>query len=191
MADDLPPVPDDVIARIEELTARLKDRPEEEEVSRKLEYILDALIMRGQLPESFRRVVSKIRADRGHIVKLAIYPDKYTVENADVDCAARIPLCGARCCGFNVNLSEQDVLERKLPFVVEQPYALPRDPATKRCTCAGQDGACTVYDYRPATCRTYSCRDDRRVWIDFDARIPAPMPANLVPDPILSSDERE
>ena len=179
------PVADDVIARIEELAARLKVQPDDE-VSRKLEYVLDALIMRGQLPASFRRVVDKIRADRGRVVRLATFPDKYTVPNADIDCAARIPLCGARCCGLTVVLTEQDVAERKLPFVIDRPYELPRDPATMRCTCLGDGGGCTVYEHRPATCRSYSCREDRRVWLDFDARIPAPMPPDLTPDPVLS-----
>jgi hypothetical protein len=35
-------------------------------------------------------------------------------------------------------------------------------------------GACTVYAQRPGACRAYDCRHDPRVWIDFDARIPAP-----------------
>jgi hypothetical protein len=31
-----------------------------------------------------------------------------------------------------------------------------------------------VYEHRPAICRTYDCRKDPRIWIDFEKRIPAP-----------------
>jgi hypothetical protein len=31
-----------------------------------------------------------------------------------------------------------------------------------------------VYAQRPGACRAYDCRHDPRVWIDFEARIPAP-----------------
>jgi Putative zinc- or iron-chelating domain len=175
VSDDLPAVPPDVSAALEALAGMVAS---DEDTSRKLEYILDALVMRGQLPASFRRVVSKIQADRGTKVRLATFPDKYTLESPDIDCAARIPLCGARCCTFTVALSQQDVEERLLPFVIERPYELPRDPDTRRCTCMDREGRCTVYDHRPGTCRTYDCRDDRRVWLDFDARIAAPMPVD-------------
>jgi Fe-S-cluster containining protein len=119
--------------------------------------------------------------------------DKYTVESPPIDCAARIPLCGARCCSFEVALSRQDLEERKLPFVIDKPYMLPRDPNTKRCACMDADGACTSYDVRPATCRTYDCREDLRVWLDYEARIPAPLPEAIRPAPVefVNPDEDE
>jgi Fe-S-cluster containining protein len=53
-----------------------------------------------------------------------------------------------------------------------KPYALPR--VDGRCVCMDDAGACTVYERRPGACRAYDCRHDARVWIDFEARIPAP-----------------
>jgi hypothetical protein len=183
-----PPVPPDLVAAIERLAEDLPQLPDNAEASRRLEWLLDALILRGQLPDSFRRLASKIQADRGIKVRLSVVDDKYAVASPDIDCASRIPLCGARCCSFEVALSKQDVLERELPFVVEQPYLLPRDPVTKRCACMDDAGACTAYAHRPATCRTYDCREDRRVWLDFEARIPAPLPAALRPEPSAGDD---
>ena len=168
MSDDKPPVEPDLAAAMEQLSTELVG-----DAARKLEYILDALIMRGQLPASFRRVVSKIRADDGVRVRLATFHDKYRVEGPDIDCAARIPLCNARCCSFSVALSAQDVEEKIVPFVVDHPYELPRDE-NGRCVCMDEGGACTIYEHRPGTCRQYDCSDDRRVWLDFDAMIPAP-----------------
>lgn len=173
-------MPPDLIAEIDALAATLALRPDHADLARKLEWLLDALIMRGQLPASYRRLATKIRADRS-TVRLAMFRDKYEVPNSDVDCAARIPLCGARCCSFDVTLSAQDVAARDIPFDIEQPYMLPRDPATKRCVCTGADGACTIYERRPGACRAYDCRKDPRVWIDFEARIPAPLPDHQKP----------
>ena len=170
---ELPPVPPDLEIALEGAVASVNGEPD---ASRKLEFLIDALIMRGQLPERFKKVVARIRADRAPCVHLAVHGDKYELDSPEIDCATRIPLCGARCCGFNVALSEQDVREGKVPFVLDRPYELPRDPVTGRCTCMNAGGACTIYEVRPGTCRTYDCRKDRRVWIDFDGRIPAPMP---------------
>lgn len=175
------PLPPELLALLEKLAADLPQLPDSDEASRRFEWLLDALILRGQVPDSFRRLAKKIQADRGIKVRLSLVDDKYSVDSPDIDCASRIPLCGARCCSFDVALSKQDLLERKLPFVIEQPYMLPRDPVTKKCACMDDHGACTAYEYRPATCRTYDCREDRRVWIDFEARIPAPLPESIRP----------
>jgi Fe-S-cluster containining protein len=177
------PISDEVLALIEKLAADLPQLPDAGEATRRFEWLLDALILRDQVPASFRKLAKKIQADRGIRVRLSVVDDKYGVESPDIDCAARIPLCGARCCSFEVMLSRQDLDEKKLPFVVDQPYMLPRDPVTKRCACMDAEGACTAYDYRPATCRTYDCREDRRVWIDFERRIPAPLPEAIRPAP--------
>ncbi len=182
MADgghELPAVPSELLAIMEKLAAEFPAFPNSDEASRRFEWLLDALILRGQLPASFRRLAKRIQADRGIKIQLSMVDDKYAVESPDIDCASRIPLCGARCCSFEVMLSKQDLLERKLPFVIDKPYLLPRDPSSKRCACMDAEGTCTAYDYRPATCRTYDCRRDTRVWIDFEARIAAPMPESI------------
>lgn len=173
MADDPPSLSPDLVLELAGLTEALAQRPDHADLARRLEWLIDALILRGQLPPSFRRLATKIRGDRS-TVRLAMFRDKYAVDSADVDCAARIPLCGARCCSFDVTLSAQDVAERVLPFEIDMPYMLPRDPVTRRCSCMDDTGACTVYAQRPGACRAYDCRNDPRVWIDFEARIPAP-----------------
>lgn len=184
MVDDPPPVSPDLLAVMEKLASELPALPDSEEAARRFEWLLDALILRGQVPDSFRRLAKKIQTDRGTKVRLSMVDDKYAVDSPDIDCASRIPLCGARCCSFEVALSRQDLVERKLPFVIDQPYLLPRDPVTKRCACMDETGACVAYEYRPATCRTYDCREDRRVWLDYEARIPAPLPEAIRPAPI-------
>lgn len=187
-----PPVDADLAALIEKLAADLPSLPDNDEASRRFEWLLDALILRGQLPASFKRLAAKIQADRGTKIRLSLVTDKYEVASPDIDCASRIPLCGARCCSFEVALSPQDIAEKVVPFVVDRPYLLPRDPMTKKCACMDAQGACTIYAHRPATCRTYDCREDARVWIDYEARIPAPLPAAIRPEAnahVASDDE--
>jgi hypothetical protein len=170
MPDELDP---EMIASLTALAETVAARDDHADVAAKLEWLIDALIMRGQLPPTYRRLVTKIHATgERSVVRLATFRDKYAIESAEIDCAARLPLCGARCCSFDVTLSAQDVAEREIPFDLDQPYALPRDHG--RCVCMAADGACTIYERRPGACRAYDCRHDPRVWIDFEQRIPAP-----------------
>jgi Fe-S-cluster containining protein len=172
---DSPPPDDETLLDLQLLAAAIAQRDDHADLARRFEWLVDAMIFRGQLPASFRRVLARIREPRS-TVRLATFRDKYEVPSADIDCAARIPLCKARCCSMDVTLSAQDVHEGGIPFDLVQPYMLPRDPATKRCVCMSDAGACTIYDKRPGACRAYDCRHDTRVWIDFEARIAAPLP---------------
>ena len=170
---DKPPMSPEVVARLEALVAESRDAPD---VARKLEYILEALIVGGQLPARLRRVLANIQADKPPKVRLAVIDHKRMVETSEVPCAELIPICGARCCGFTVVLSEEDVREGKLPFELHEPYVLERDRATKLCKCLRADGGCGAYEYRPAACRSFDCREDRRIWLDYENKILAPAP---------------
>lgn len=167
-----PPVSPDLVAELTALAETLAARDDHADLAARLEWLIDTLILRGQLPASFAALAQKIKGSGPRsVVKLATFRDKYALDSHDIDCAARIPLCGARCCSFDVALGPQDVAEG-VPFDLHAPYMLPR--AHGRCVCMDAAGACTIYDKRPGACRAYDCRRDPRVWIDFEARIPAP-----------------
>ena len=107
-------------------------------------------------------------------MRLRQYIDKYQIEGADIDCAARIHLCQARCCSFTFPLSPQDLDEGGVRWDVEDPYMIRHD---EDGYCSHLDRGtlgCTIHQRRPATCRQYDCRQDPRVWVDFEARVPAP-----------------
>lgn len=173
MAEGPPPIDDDLVRELGVLARQLAERDDHADLARRLEWLVDTLILRGQLPESFRRLLGRVGGERS-TVRLAMFRDKYQVPSPDVDCAALVPLCRSRCCSMDVTLSAQDVAEGGIPFDVTQPYAMPRDPTTKRCVCMNAEGACTIYERRPGTCRAYDCRHDKRIWLDFERRIPAP-----------------
>jgi hypothetical protein len=151
----------------------------DEELARlraQLAALVDLLVARGALPEEQRReVVPDAGSQARRSVRLKPYVDKYTMDIGEqVDCGARVHLCKGRCCGLTIELTAQDVEEGKVRWDLHEPYVLRKDADGR---CSHQDratGGCTVYEHRPATCRTYSCRHDRRIWLDFDGFIPAP-----------------
>jgi Fe-S-cluster containining protein len=113
-------------------------------------------------------------------VHLGVYPDKYAVASPEIDCAARLPLCRARCCTYQVVLTRQDVEEGRVKFEIDKPYFL-RHEEDGYCTHLDrQSGLCAVHGQRPAACRVYDCRTDRRVWIDFEKRVAVPMAAVVI-----------
>lgn len=154
------------------------------ELASVIETLLQILRQKAELSDAHLKMIEKLRKH----AKLATTPkieldnttDKYEVESEPLDCGARMHLCHGRCCSLEIMLSKQDLAEGKLEWVVERPYRLPKAP-TGYCIYQQVDtGFCGNYEHRPASCRRYHCRDDRRIWIDFDNMIPAPMPETLV-----------
>jgi len=100
--------------------------------------------------------------------------DKYEVEGVEIDCAARLHLCKAACCRMSFHLSRQDVDEGVVRWDVGRPYHV-RHREDGWCThCEPETKRCGVHQQRPLVCRSYDCRDDARVWEDFEAGIPNP-----------------
>ena len=93
MSDGPQPLPPELLVLLEKLAAELPQLPDSDEASRRFEWLLDALILRGQVPDSFRRLAKKIQADRGVKLRLSMVDDKYGVESPDIDCASRM-FCG-------------------------------------------------------------------------------------------------
>ena len=117
------------------------------------------------------------RADALGRLELATVVDKYAIDTSGgPPCEELFPICGARCCALQHPLSSQDLDEGVIRWDRGQPYLIAHDAGR----CVHQEastGACTAYAHRPARCRTYDCRDDPRIWIDYAQRIPAPLGA--------------
>lgn len=107
--------------------------------------------------------------------------DKYEVEGADIPCAELMHLCKARCCKMAFPLSSRDLDEGIIRWDYGQPYMIRQRASDGYCVHnVPETLGCSVHAHRPTVCRKYDCRDDTRVWIDYDQRIPAPLDA---PDP--------
>jgi len=140
------------------------------------------LVGQGVLNEGHQRLLAKVR-ERAQPerpkVRLRLYVDKYQMPSSPVDCEKRIPVCRARCCSFTVEMSKQDLDEGLLLWEIEQPYVLRRE-ADGLCSHLDRvTRSCGAYQNRPAACRTYDCRNDERIWLDFEKMIPAPIPEGL------------
>lgn len=144
--------------------------------------LIEVLVARGVLRPFDARLLERLGglAERPRI-SLAQLRDKHAIPSPDIDCAAHLPLCQGRCCGFAVALNPHEVAAGTLRWNLEEPYMLSRETADGYCAHLRAGGACECYGDRPASCREFDCRDDRRVWLDYELRIPAPMPEGMKP----------
>ena len=176
----------EVDVAVESLTKRLHEaRYSEADLRARIKALVDGLVAAGVLPpEEFeRRRRQELQRELGRLREHPLYRhdnptvDKYALTDLpQIDCASILPICQARCCKLEVHLSPQDLDERKLHWDYANPYRM-RRRADGYCVHSGEGThACTVYDLRPATCRSYDCRDDDRIWDDFERRILAPDP---------------
>ncbi|GAB4569853.1 MAG: hypothetical protein Kow0047_23240 [Anaerolineae bacterium] len=114
--------------------------------------------------------------------------DKYAYESGvEIDCESRIHLCKAACCRLRFALSVQDLEEGIVKWDLARPYMIRRgahgychhiDPATHRCS---------IYQNRPLVCRSYDCRNDKRIWEDFENRVVSPRLGELFPEEASSN----
>jgi hypothetical protein len=103
-------------------------------------------------------------------------PNKRDVEPAPVPCHEIIPICKARCCTFSFSLSPQDLDEGVIRWDYGQPYLIRQRASDGYCVHNHPtERGCTVHADRPRVCRIYDCRDDKRIWADFDNKILAPI----------------
>lgn len=153
-------------------------RAEVEGTRRLVRTLCEILIKRGALNEGHRRLLERVSgraAAAGHVVRLKVVEeDKREIPGPGIDCASLLHLCRARCCTMTVELTREDIADG-IKWEIDRPYVLLHD-ADGWCHHLDRGtGGCTVYDDRPSTCRKFDCRNDARIWTDFDAGIPAPL----------------
>lgn len=109
--------------------------------------------------------------------------DKYALPPQDgPPCMELIPICRGRCCQFDHALSSQDLDEGVIEWDRGKPYLI-KHGADGFCVHFDRDGrGCGEYAHRPALCRTYDCRKDPRIWIDYEQKIPAPIGVEDLPE---------
>lgn len=147
-----------------------------------LKALAEVLVQKGVVTEEelagplerARQEVAELPIPR---VRLGNIGDKYAEgETVEIDCASLIHLCQARCCSFKFYLTKQDLDEGVAKWDYGNPYWI-RQGEDGYCVHWDRgNGGCTIHEQRPHVCRKYDCRHDKRVWLDFEKRIPAPMP---------------
>jgi hypothetical protein len=96
-------------------------------------------------------------------------------DEAEIDCGNRVHLCKAICCKLPIALSKEDVREGVIQWELGQPYMIAHAADgfcvhADRATCG-----CTIYEKRPIPCRGYDCREDKRIWLDFENKVVNPL----------------
>jgi hypothetical protein len=98
--------------------------------------------------------------------------DKYAFQReVQIDCGSRVHLCQAACCRLWFPLSKQDVNEGVVQWDLRFPYIIAQDAKGYCKHLERATGRCTVYPYRPIPCRTFDCRKDQRIWLDFENKV--------------------
>ena len=89
----------------------------------------------------------------------------------EVDCAERLHLCHAACCGLDVALSAQEIEGGAVRWDLG-PYVI-RHTVSGQCIHNDPDSsACGVDADRVQPCRRYTCSTGERIWNDFETRCP-------------------
>jgi len=149
--------------------------------------LADLLIAKGIISsrelDERKRATIPLQNERDHKRRLPLVGpggDKYALASPDVPCVENLALCRGACCSLVFNLGIQDLDEGVIKWEYGQPYRIRREHG--RCVHFDVERkGCGAYQHRPATCRTYDCRQDKRIWADYDKRIPAPDLDKLAP----------
>lgn len=113
------------------------------------------------LQENFRKAGIGVRVQRSEVNKYKI-PDEVRI-----DCEKRKPICHAACCKLAYALTLQDINEG-IRWSLGKPFMNARR-ADGYCIHLQPEGlSCTEYMSRPLVCRQHDCRNDHRIWLDFD-----------------------
>jgi len=122
-----------------------------------------------------QRLSEQLRSEGNGVLFQDPEYDKYAFEHAaEIDCASRVAVCRATCCRLPFALSRQDVREGIVHWELGQPYMIEHG-TDGYCTHMHRGNCtCTIYAQRPVPCRGYDCRDDKRIWLDYERMIPNP-----------------
>jgi hypothetical protein len=128
----------------------------------------------GDLTPATRAVRAPLegRAMRG--LQVAIRDSSRDAEavEPEINCAERMPYCHAICCSLMFPLTREEIEAGQIKWDLGQPYLI-RHEADGYCThCDPETRRCGVYEIRPQPCRNFTCKDDPRIWIDFENMVP-------------------
>jgi Fe-S-cluster containining protein len=85
---------------------------------------------------------------------------------SEEDCEKRKHLCQQACCRiFEVHLNADEIESGRFDWNPKSPYSLHKNYAG--CVHL-TEGKCAIYHNRPATCYSYSCKKDSRIWLDYE-----------------------
>lgn len=135
--------------------------------------INDALLEKGLLPPRFlfKKIdtVKQAMMDEGTTMSSGteLRVDSGTLEINSVNCLERLHVCKAICCKLSFPLSDREVEGGHVKWDLGKPYYI-RQKTDGYCCSKGAEGTCNIYENRPNVCLSFSCKEDQRIWKDFD-----------------------
>jgi Fe-S-cluster containining protein len=138
--------------------------------------LIDFLIEKnGFTPEDLKPYIDKVKREAVEAgeslhagVALRIIEDEQSIPTIAVNCGERMHICKGVCCKLNFALTPEEVESRDLKWELGHPYFIRHEKSGYCSHMDEQKNCCNVYDKRPAVCRNYSCREDARIWTDFE-----------------------
>ena len=97
--------------------------------------------------------------------------DKYGFDDVRIDCESRRPICKTACCKMGFALSRQDIEEGIVKWDLGYPYMIARADDGYCTHLDRRTGECGIWKNRPVPCRAFDCRNDTRIWLDFENMI--------------------
>lgn len=94
--------------------------------------------------------------------------DKYDPQvETKIDCEKRIHICRGACCALTYPLALQDIQEG-IRWSLGNPFLNARGDDSYCVHWDKKTSRCSIYKQRPLVCRQYDCRNDSRIWLDFE-----------------------
>lgn len=144
-----------------------------DELARRLDPATPDAPLEPAIDGAIDHTLAQIRAADGQPhVEIDLGPSKYDITPVAPPCDELLAICKARCCTFRFALSTTDLDEGVLRWDYGQPYLIRQRASDGYCV--HNDPAshtCSVHAVRPRVCRVYDCREDKRVWTDFERRV--------------------
>jgi hypothetical protein len=154
---------------------------EAHQVRATIQAVVELLIDRGVLDREGletrqQEAAERLRrqyVERGMAVAIQEFGvSKYAFKGgAEIDCDSRIHLCKAACCRLPLALSKEDVQEGIVRWDLGQPYVNAQDKDGYCVHMNRQTCRCSIYTHRPIPCRGYDCRQDKRIWVNFENKV--------------------
>jgi Fe-S-cluster containining protein len=133
------------------------------------------MVAQEELQTMMDQVREQMEAHPAPKVMLSRTEDKYSAEHTVLlDCASRIHICKARCCTLTFYLTDQDLDEGIVRWDYGRPYWIQKAEDGYCVHCEAGTHSCRVHEHRPYVCRAYDCRNDERIWLDFEGMVPNP-----------------
>ena len=122
-----------------------------------------------------QRLVEQFRRKGNGVMLQDPEYDKYSFEQeVEIDCDSRVHLCRAACCRLPFALSKQDIREGIVRWDLGQPYLIAHNGDGTCCHLDCVTQTCPVWEHRPVPCRAFDCRQNKRIWLDFENMIVNP-----------------